>query len=324
MANFQNILFVVENKIDFNTFGHAIRLAKHQKAKLTFIDAIEKPTLWAATPDVQSDWDRKFGDMLANRRKLIERAVKPHLDELTITVNVLEGKIYLEAIRSVLTHGHDLVIKHTDVSQNLVSRIFGSQDMRLLRLCPCPVLITSPNWDGKFKHILAAVDFENPNDVVEDTIGNLLNKQILETAMAMTSREGSNLDVVHVFPVLGFGIQQDGGYGLQETETATYIKHRKPGFINLLNRLLMKLKKWVGDDLYNATVIKPHIFWGNPNIEIPKQSKRLQSDLIVMGTVARTGVSGFIIGNTAELILENIECSVLAFKPDGFVSPVKL
>jgi len=42
-----------------------------------------------------------------------------------------------------------------------------------------------------------------------------------------------------------------------------------------------------------------------------------------MGTVARTGISGFIIGNTAENILEEISCSLIALKPEGFVSPVK-
>jgi nucleotide-binding universal stress UspA family protein len=43
-----------------------------------------------------------------------------------------------------------------------------------------------------------------------------------------------------------------------------------------------------------------------------------------MGTVARTGVRGFIMGNTAETILEQIVCSVLAIKPPGFVTPVTL
>jgi nucleotide-binding universal stress UspA family protein len=41
-----------------------------------------------------------------------------------------------------------------------------------------------------------------------------------------------------------------------------------------------------------------------------------------MGTVARTGVRGFIMGNTAETVLEQIDCSVLAIKPQGFVTPV--
>ena len=43
-----------------------------------------------------------------------------------------------------------------------------------------------------------------------------------------------------------------------------------------------------------------------------------------MGTVGRHGLSGILIGNTAEDILSNVDCSVLALKPDGFVSPVRL
>ncbi len=50
----------------------------------------------------------------------------------------------------------------------------------------------------------------------------------------------------------------------------------------------------------------------------------LKADIVVMGTVARTGISGFIIGNTAEAILSQIECSVVAVKPSGFVTPVRL
>ena len=47
-------------------------------------------------------------------------------------------------------------------------------------------------------------------------------------------------------------------------------------------------------------------------------------DVLVMGTVARGGVSGVLIGNTAERVLRKLPCSVLTVKPDGFVSPVRL
>jgi nucleotide-binding universal stress UspA family protein len=43
-----------------------------------------------------------------------------------------------------------------------------------------------------------------------------------------------------------------------------------------------------------------------------------------MGTVARTGISGLIMGNTAEAIVDQLSCSVLAIKPDGFTTPVKM
>ena len=47
-------------------------------------------------------------------------------------------------------------------------------------------------------------------------------------------------------------------------------------------------------------------------------------DLVVMGTVARSGLAGKLIGNTAEQILDRIECSVLAMKPYDFQSPITL
>ncbi len=46
-------------------------------------------------------------------------------------------------------------------------------------------------------------------------------------------------------------------------------------------------------------------------------------DLIILGTVCRTSVAGFFIGNTAENILQQVDCSVLTVRPEGFISPVK-
>ncbi|WP_432648854.1 universal stress protein [Methylomarinum roseum] len=43
-----------------------------------------------------------------------------------------------------------------------------------------------------------------------------------------------------------------------------------------------------------------------------------------MGTLGQTGISGFLIGNTAEAILDQLQCSVLAIKPPGFRSPVTI
>jgi nucleotide-binding universal stress UspA family protein len=43
-----------------------------------------------------------------------------------------------------------------------------------------------------------------------------------------------------------------------------------------------------------------------------------------MGTVARTGMNGVFMGNTAEAVLQRIGRSVLAVKPDGFRSPDSL
>ena len=62
---------------------------------------------------------------------------------------------------------------------------------------------------------------------------------------------------------------------------------------------------------------------GDANDIIPRLAQKQKVDLVIMGTVARTGLPGFFMGNTAETILNQLNCSVLAIKPEGFVSPVK-
>ena len=57
---------------------------------------------------------------------------------------------------------------------------------------------------------------------------------------------------------------------------------------------------------------------------IPKVAETLKADLVVMGTVGRVGVQGLLMGNTAEKILQVIDCSIMAIKPDGFISPIKV
>ena len=47
-------------------------------------------------------------------------------------------------------------------------------------------------------------------------------------------------------------------------------------------------------------------------------------DSLVMGTLARTGIAGLVNGDTVKTVLSRLNCSVLAVKPGGFVSPVTL
>ena len=43
-----------------------------------------------------------------------------------------------------------------------------------------------------------------------------------------------------------------------------------------------------------------------------------------MGTVARLGVPGFIMGGTAEETLHQLHCAVVGIKPEGFISPITI
>jgi nucleotide-binding universal stress UspA family protein len=65
-----------------------------------------------------------------------------------------------------------------------------------------------------------------------------------------------------------------------------------------------------------------HLVEGEAGTVIPAIAAEERIDLIIMGTVARLGLEGYFIGNTAETVLQRVDCSVLTVKPEGFVSPV--
>ena len=87
-------------------------------------------------------------------------------------------------------------------------------------------------------------------------------------------------------------------------------------------------KDWLDDLLkkYDLKTLKHqvHLLKGNAGDIIQALAKEIQAELIVMGTVVRTGLAGFFIGNTAETVLNQVNCSVLAVKPEGFVAPVNI
>ncbi|MBU2113041.1 MAG: universal stress protein, partial [Gammaproteobacteria bacterium] len=66
-----------------------------------------------------------------------------------------------------------------------------------------------------------------------------------------------------------------------------------------------------------------HVNEGMPEDVLPKLATQLDAEIMVIGTIGRTGLSAAIIGNTAEHVIDRLDCDVLAIKPDNFVSPMQ-
>jgi nucleotide-binding universal stress UspA family protein len=98
---------------------------------------------------------------------------------------------------------------------------------------------------------------------------------------------------------------------------ASYVKAAS----NTAQRALEDLVQSFGDPLRSARV---ELRKGEPEDIIPRFVVAEGVDLVVLGTVARTGIAGLIIGNTAERLLQRLVCSVFAIKPNGFRTPIRL
>ena len=59
---------------------------------------------------------------------------------------------------------------------------------------------------------------------------------------------------------------------------------------------------------------RPRLERGDPRKAIAAFAARHRIDLIVIGTVARTGLAARVIGNTAEAVLGTAACSVLVVR----------
>jgi len=237
---------------------------------------------------------------------------------------VLVGTPFLETIRSVLQNKHDLVVKCPD-APDWLDRLFSSDDKHLLRKCPCPVWLARPHTGESFDRILAAVDVDDNYQAKELKTRQALNEMVIELASSMAVTEFAELHIAHAWEATGEDFMRHGAFMRRpEPEINAYVDQVRQHHAQLLDMLVKEVSAKLGTDVTDYIKPQVHMPKGSANKVIPELAKELQVDCIVMGTVARTGVPGFIMGNTAETILDQMECSVLAIKPPGFVSPVTL
>ena len=308
MKRFKKILVYVEGPRSEPALVQAARLAKRNQAALRVLHVSKKLPEYAhmLAPSVRVD--DFYSSTAASTKDWLEELVGPIREEGTdVTTHGLHGTPFLEVIREVQRGGHDLVIKATGEEGWFKERFFGTTDLHLLRKCPCPVWIVKPKESPEFERVLAAVDTSS-----KDSEHAGLSRKILELGSSLAESHGAEFHAMHCWERV-----EEGSFGpvkwvpMEEIEAA-------------LEEAKHKVRAAFQDALSKFVPTAIHFFEGTPGRLIPQFVEENRVDLLVMGTVGRTGVPGFFIGNTAEQILEQVECSVLAVKPDGFVSPVHL
>jgi len=321
MKRFKNILFVVDCHLkNCDAFDFAVSLAENNQANLTVLSILDE---FPGSPggEIQGiSFQSLQHSMKQERLEQINQHIASYRNSVPIEIKVLSGTPFLAIISEVLRHNRDLVIK-TREDEGIMSQIFGSTDMRLLRKCPCPVWLIKSSAPVNDRRVLAAIDFDPfKNDPVNDS----LNQQILELSTSLALSEFYEMHVVHAWRAYGEGILRSGFALKQAVEIEDYVDeiHHKHQILldNLVTEAILKNGKEV------LNYLKPivHLSKGLAIDVIPKLVRDYHIDLLMMGTVGRIGIPGFFMGNTSETILNRINCSVMAIKPVGFVSPVTI
>ena len=325
MKRFKAILCVVTNGTACGAaLERAVALAECNQAGLTVIEVtprmLARIGLLEGGPIFIDDLQEAM--VMAHAREL-EALVEPYRTRIDIQTSVLVGIPYLEIIREVLRNKHDLIIK-TPESQAWLDRFFTSDDMHLLRKCPCPVWLTRPEKSKGYHCILAAIDVGDEHPVAELEARQVLNRQIIEMASSLALSDFAELHIVHAWEAIGESVMASASMRVPDEQVMAYVKQVRGQHAVALKQIMHEVTGDLGQEALSYLKPRTHLVKGAAHKEIPALARQIKADLVVMGTVARTGIPGFFMGNTAETILNQIDSSVLAIKPPGFATPVTL
>jgi universal stress protein E len=213
-------------------------------------------------------------------------------------------------VQEILRSGHDLLMRSHGLGPGDPGRQFGAADMQLLRKCPCPVWIIRPGTGDPAQHqVLAAI-----NASAADAAEQELNATILELALLLRDFEDAHLTLLQAWTAYGESLLKSH---MSASELTEFVEAARSEAAGALSAFVKRFED-------RLTGVMVELLKGEPGDVIPQFVESHGIDVVVMGTVARTGIAGFVMGNTAEHVLQRLRRgSVVAVKPAGFESPVQ-
>jgi len=260
--------------------------------------------------------------MMETRRRHIEALVADLHADHDIGISILVGRPHEAITREVVSNDRDLVLKTQEGGTSLKDRLFGDNDFRLLNVCPCPVLLVKSLPPKPYRHrcICAGVyQDEHPGGHRDDRYA--INRRILENATLLATAQFAELHIVHVWEAYGEQHLRDDRSYLQ-FDADDYVESELQRNKYALDTCLSELRESIASELLPAFNPVCHLVKGNRQEEIIRLAVSIEADLVVIGDLTHSKLTGFIVDSTAEAIARHLNCSVLVVKPPEFVTPV--
>lgn len=301
----------------------SIKIAENHQANITFFSVIEAPGSRHTIFHTKHEYNKYLKELVPARTRELEERISKFSTTVDTRVEAGTGIGFIEIIKRVIQGSHDLVVKRAG-NYEWLDRFFTSEDMHLLRKCPCPVLLLKSGKKDNFHSILATVDVDDDASERDQTRAQTsLNKAVLEYSASFCTPELTELHIGSAWEASAEDFLRYSTFShLSESEVDSYVESDRRQSEEKLASLLEDMKNSLGAEAMQYMDPQVHLVKGEASKMIPNMVEEHDIDLIVMGTVGRVGIPGFIIGNTAEAILQQLKCSVLAIKPEGFQTPV--
>lgn len=311
MQHFKHILFVTHGiEHDLSATKQALHAASDYQAKLSIL------VVCPAFPDILDSYQDAYkASVVEDTRKRVEDCQRSLSINLAIekydVVFTTGGQSAKSIIQQVLREGNDLLIKAPEPKKN--DQGFKALDMELMRKCPTPIWLHRP-MHHTLKNACVAVAVDP--DIHEKSAHELALK-LLKAADAFATTSDHELSIISCwdFP-LENTLRHSPFISISNEHVESMIHEQEMNERKTIDELIVKAQLTTQSHL--------HYKKGSPDEIIPNAIVKHKVDILVMGTVGRTGLPGYFMGNTAENIMQKIGCSLIAIKPEGFVSPVKL
>ena len=301
MATYQDVLVVLDPSTEHQkALARAIELAEHTACKLTAFLSIYDFSYEMTTMLSGEERESMRQAVITDREIWIQELLHQARQKgIACSVKVVWHNRPFEAIvQTVTEHGYDLVIKGTHDHDVLKSMIFTPTDWHILRKCPCPVLLVKEHAWPEQGNILAAV-----NAGSEKAHHRALNQIIIRQAKAMAAMLNAKVHLVNAYP----GTPIHVAIEIPEFNPVEYNDSMRHHHVEAANALAGQ---------FDITSDAVHVQEGMPEDVIPRIARELDAEMVLIGTIGRTGLSAAIIGNTAEHVIDRLDCDVLALKAE--------
>jgi len=251
---------------------------------------------------------------------LLEEGTRERLEALAegtrargIETDLVIGRGRLEdaLVAEVARGAHDLVFLTVgQAPQRRVRRaLLGSLPHRLLRTCPAAVFLAHPRRparpdtpDETSPRILAAVDA-----LADDPTGRALGRRVIEVAEDLAARGAGEAYACYAWTLPGESILRDR---IPDEELAGMLDEARSRGADALEGLVDEA---LGEA---APRVRRRLVKGYPWDAVPALVDEIEADVLVIGSIARSGVGAALLGNTAESLVGHVACSMLVLDPD--------
>jgi len=214
--------------------------------------------------------------LLAAQKEIVTNAVSGLVGEgIPVNIEVEWGKDWYKAVvRTADRVEADAVFKSTHKHSPSQRLLKKTSDRTLLRQCECPVLLVKSDAraEGSQRVLLAAVHFRGEAGAYAN-----LNKRIMDFAKLFFTSETAQVHFVNAYT--GLSDRPDKGQ-------------------------LVRACGVPSDQV--------HIRVGETDDVIIDTARELDAYMVVIGNSARTGLAALINTNTAERVLDKLDCHLLA------------